>query len=269
MSDILDTHVKIKDDKNDAFYYYTQEIKKILESQPEFGKYQYRISHNEVDKKNFEFVMAAESYDEIINEYKEKEAKPKMVKAYQFFYNILQGKEYKEKLKEYSENDEIKKFKPDEIIKLYNFILERCILIVIKLDEKESEQNIFNTMNSTGLKLSTGDLLKNYFFNNPDKLKEEEEDLKTWQKIFEKGETIFDGDEKISFWSKVVSRGNTNLDLIIYSAILIKETGDSTFNTFNQKTNYQDLFNVYTKMLNKGDDRQETLTNIFNFAEKY
>ena len=31
MSDILDTHVKIKDDKNDAFYYYTQEIKKILE----------------------------------------------------------------------------------------------------------------------------------------------------------------------------------------------------------------------------------------------
>ncbi len=242
-------------------------IKKILKEEIEEGQFKYRIAHNKVDKKNFEFIIDS-SYEQIEIKYPKEQIQPNMVRAYNFFYNILQGKEYNSKKNIYQKNADIKIFSSNDLKQLYKFILDYCQLIEIALDDKDSEQEIFNTMNSTGLKLSTGDLLKNYFFQNQTL---EEKYLKKWQSIFEEEDTNFSGDEKINFWSEILSsnRGNTNLDLIMYSALLIEETKGENFTTFQQQTTYKDLFNVYKKILKTEKDKENILNNIFELSQAY
>ena len=47
----------------------------------------------------------------------------------------------------------------------FNNILSKILFVGIDLDENEDEQQIFDTINSLGVKLTTAELLKNYFFN--------------------------------------------------------------------------------------------------------
>ena len=49
-----------------------------------------------------------------------------------------------------------------------NNILARILFVVIDLGVQEDEQQIFDTINSLGVTLTTAELLKNYFFNRDD-----------------------------------------------------------------------------------------------------
>lgn len=131
------------------------------------------------------------------------------------------------------ELEEIRDVENDQIIGAYNYfknnitqedingdldffnILDYILFVGIDLNYEEDEQQIFDTINSLGVKLTTAELLKNYFFN-----RKEPEDYDTyWKSIFE-----VDEDTK-QYWDKEVTTGRlkrTFIDLFFYSYLQIK-----------------------------------------------
>lgn len=94
-------------------------------------------------------------------------------------------------------------------------ILTNILFVGIDLDEREDEQQIFDTINSLGVKLTTAELLKNYFFGR------EEKDLyeKYWKNIFEAD------DETKNYWDREITTGRirrTFIDLFFWAYLQIK-----------------------------------------------
>jgi Protein of unknown function DUF262/Protein of unknown function (DUF1524) len=94
-------------------------------------------------------------------------------------------------------------------------VLSNVMFVGIDLGVDEDEQQIFDTINSLGVRLTTAELLKNYFFGRDD-LKSYEEN---WNDVFEK-----DSDTK-EFWDREITAGRlkrNNIDLFFYSFLQIK-----------------------------------------------
>lgn len=83
-------------------------------------------------------------------------------------------------------------------------ILMNTQFVQIDLDADEDEQQIFDTINSLGVNLTTSELLKNYFFSR-ETVKEYE---KRWEAVFEKDE------ETRIYWDTEIEAGRTKRALI-------------------------------------------------------
>lgn len=97
----------------------------------------------------------------------------------------------------------------------YDYIFMLMSFIVITLDHGEDEQQIFDTINSLGVKLTTGELLKNYLFSQTG-LSDYEE---IWKPIFEKDS------DTINFWDSQIITGRLNkktIDTFLYYYLQIK-----------------------------------------------
>jgi uncharacterized protein with ParB-like and HNH nuclease domain len=94
-------------------------------------------------------------------------------------------------------------------------ILDNVLFVGIDLGFEEDEQQIFDTINSLGIRLTTAELLKNYFFNR-NEIKNYEI---YWKSIFEKDDSV-----KL-YWDREVTTGRskrTFIDLFFYSYLQIK-----------------------------------------------
>lgn len=114
-------------------------------------------------------------------------------------------------------NGAYKFFKDNINITKLNFfdIVDKIMFVGIDLNKDEDEQQIFDTINSLGVRLTTAELLKNYFFDRDD-LKSYDEN---WKQIFEKDDKTKD------FWDKEITAGRVkreNIDLFFYSFLQIK-----------------------------------------------
>lgn len=100
-------------------------------------------------------------------------------------------------------------------------IKQNAQFVCIDLVEDEDEQQVFDTINSLGVKLTTAELLKNYFFsqNNVDEYN------KNWAAVFEK-----DDDTK-AYWDTEVEAGR-------YKRSLIDIFFDAYFQIFIQDKSY-------------------------------
>ena len=97
----------------------------------------------------------------------------------------------------------------------FETILNKILFVGIDLDQEDDEQQIFDTINSLGVVLSTAELLKNYFFSRQD-INSYVED---WYDIFEKNE------ETRRYWDSDITAGRakrTFIDMFFYSFLLIK-----------------------------------------------
>ena len=123
------------------------------------------------------------------------------------------------KVVDHEEKTEIENPDPaSQIIAAYNYFLKnipsRSIdrtavqqyvqFVCIDLGKEEDEQQVFDTINSLGVRLTTAELLKNYFFNR-DNL---DEYKKNWIEIFEK-----DDDAKI-YWDTEIETGSLRRPLM-------------------------------------------------------
>ena len=94
-------------------------------------------------------------------------------------------------------------------------ILSNVLFVGIDLSQEEDEQQIFDTINSLGVKLTTAELLKNYFFNRDDI----EKYNKYWKEVFEKDE------ETKNYWDREITAGRlrrTFIDLFFFAYLQIK-----------------------------------------------
>ncbi|WP_303031942.1 DUF262 domain-containing HNH endonuclease family protein [uncultured Duncaniella sp.] len=96
----------------------------------------------------------------------------------------------------------------DTIFMLLNFV-------VIKLDENDDEQQIFDTINSLGVKLTTGELLKNYLFS----ASQINDYNDIWKPVFE------NNIETVNFWNSQMLNGRSlkkTIDIFLYYFLQVK-----------------------------------------------
>lgn len=168
----------------------------------------------------------------------------------------------------------------DNITKAYNFfkdnitidnlnlnhILTNIMFVGIDLGVEEDEQQIFDTINSLGVRLTTAELLKNYFFSR--------DDIRTynnnWKEVFES-----DDDTK-QFWDKAITSGRSkreNIDLFFYSFLQIKAQETELNVTSEDKKQYtkvDGLFESFKHFISEyGVDKQSLIDEIKEYAKLY
>jgi uncharacterized protein with ParB-like and HNH nuclease domain len=168
----------------------------------------------------------------------------------------------------------------DEITKAYNYfrqnadvdvldfqkILSNIMFVGIDLGQDEDEQQIFDTINSLGVRLTTAELLKNYFFGRD----EIQYYIDYWRELFEKD------NETKNFWDKEITTGRTkrnNIDLFFYSFLQIKVQDDKLnvkTEDKNEFTKVEGLFDSYKKFISEyGVDKKALVSEIRDYAAIY
>lgn len=165
-----------------------------------------RIEHSRLNKKDYTDVVEGKiDIKKIVMLTEEGEPSSKILRCYRFFLEKLQN----------AAIEEINQVREKLIVDTNK------ILVVIDLNDKENEQVIFDTINSTGVKLTASDIIKNALFQ---KIKQagvslEQFYVDTWQQRFENTEEIRD------LWLDTKGIGQnqrSNIDLFFYSFAIIE-----------------------------------------------
>ena len=152
------------------------------------------LKHGRNDYKAFEKVMSVEKAEKLDN----LEPCSRIIEAYNYFIDKIDENELNERI-----------------------ILNNIQFVRIDLNIDEDEQQIFDTINSLGVSLTTSELLKNYFFS---KKNITEYDNK-WVSVFE------NDDETKKYW-------NTEIEAGRIKRALIDIFFDSYFQLFVQNKKY-------------------------------
>jgi uncharacterized protein with ParB-like and HNH nuclease domain len=142
-------------------------------------------------------------------------------------------------------------------------ILDFILFVGIDLNYEEDEQQIFDTINSLGVRLTTAELLKNYFFKR-DELKHYND---FWKSIFEKD------NESKNYWDKEITTGRlkrTFIDLFFYSYLQIKIQSRELKVKNEDKIEYskvESLFESYKHFIKSYKlEKKEVLEEIKEYA---
>lgn len=199
-----------------------------------YGKIHYRIIHNRLDRKSFELIMQSDGRnDEILDN-----NNSRIIDTYLYF---------REKFRELTN---------EEILNLNFTLLHKFPAINMVLEQHDDEQEIFDTINSLGVKLTTSELLKNYIFN----------DAETKSLYKEYWEDIFEADEEtVKFWNTKKTAGRVyreNIDVLLYCYLLIEKEKDVSL---------EHLFKDYKGWLSSKafQEKKLFLETLKNYAEIY
>ena len=146
-----------------------------------------------------------------------------------------------------------------------NNILSKILFVGIDLEENEDEQQIFDTINSLGVKLTTAELLKNYFFNR-DQINNYQI---FWFDIFERNEYLK------KYWDKEITTGRAKraiIDLFFFSYLQIKiQDRDLNVKTEDkiEFSKVENLFESYKSFIKNyfNNDKNAILAEIKEYAQ--
>lgn len=145
-------------------------------------------------------------------------------------------------------------------------LLAHIVFISIDLQQQDDEQAIFDTINSLGVRLTTAELLKNYFFNEASK--DEYEEL--WMPIFEKDRSV------INYWDSLVTAGRlkrSNIDAFFLAFLNIKIQDPNLAIDAEHKAVYRrvdSIFSNYKSLISTfGVDKKELFWEIMQYADIY
>jgi uncharacterized protein with ParB-like and HNH nuclease domain len=145
-------------------------------------------------------------------------------------------------------------------------ILTNMMFVGIDLGFDDDEQQIFDTINSLGVKLSTAELLKNYFFGRNDI----QLYLDYWQSVFEKDTETKD------FWDNEIYAGRFQrsfLDLFFYSLLQIKIQDPLLNVKAEDKTAFskvEGLFDSYKRFIKDYDIKKlELISEVKEYAKVF
>lgn len=229
------------------------------------------IMHSCFDGKAFECVIGNVQDDLSISSNKEKILKTPKYKltrieeCYKYFYTELK--------KVYNGASGCEKDK-DVARKLWDFIFSEAntVLVVIEVDESEEEQKIFDTINSSGVKLTFADIIKNSIFQKLKELMKDDERLIKFYNVTWK--TTFENDrDTIDYWGKGKKgvKGhaiNQNIELFLLSYATIKEIFK-----LSEKESISKLPASYKTYLEEKiktqDECKDFINEIIRYAEVY
>ena len=189
------------------------------------------LRHGKYDRQDFEKVVNATGSEPV-------EGSSAIIGAYNYF---------------------LKNIDPEKVDR--NTIKSNVQFVCIDLTEGEDEQQIFDTINSLGVRLTTAELLKNYFFN-----RENEQAFKdSWEDVFEPTA------EKKSCWDQEVVTGRikrTLIDLFFDAFLQIMVQDKARCVTAEDKLYYSrtsNLFQSYKDFISRYcDGGKDEVLNAMN-----
>lgn len=128
---------------------------------------------------------------------------------------------------------------------LLNSITASVRFMLLILDsEADDEQRIFDTINSLGVPLTTGELMKNFLYKSND------EGLKMYEETWR---PVFDTDKQVDFWNKdrvkarlAKNSKNTNIEVFFHAFVRIKMWDFKDSLTSLQKVSFVKAGNVFS-----------------------
>lgn len=196
----------------------------------------YAIVHNMFDKTIFDEIISQENIAPINSE-------SRLAQAYNYFI----------------ENVGVDKFNLDTILAHISFV-------GIDLNNEDDEQVIFDTINSIGVTLTTGELLKNYLFSQ-DSIHMY---LSKWKPVFEADE------ETLKYWDSGVTQGRKirkNLETFLNAYLHIK-INDPAYGFDSVKkerfNRVEDLFSQYKDFISlTGINYEDLVDDLTAYAKIY
>lgn len=209
------------------------------------------INHSHNDRKQFEEVMGSVVDGEIkspilskLNEIKEDDPRLLIKRCYKFFYTQLMS------------------ISNEERINLWDNLFDKNnkILVVIDLDDNDQEQKIFDTINSSGVRLTSTDIIKNALYQKLIELTKDSDKIaeyykRTWAETFEKDDSV------VAYWNKEKSMGRLwrqNSELLLQTVAIIKGIFD-----VDKKHTIQQLADLY-----KSEIEDYTEQQLYDFIEE-
>lgn len=198
----------------------------------------FALEHSLIDKSDFEYVLNLQEDKPIV-----KSRPSNIIEAYNFF----------------QENIDINRVDID-------ILFAHIVFIAIDLQPQDDEQVIFDTINSLGVRLTTAELLKNYFFAESSL----EEYNKMWTPVFEKDQATQE------YWDSQITAGRlkrSNIDAF-FSAYLNIKIQDPTLGIDGEhKALYRradSIFNNYKDLISTFNvNKQQMFTEIIEYAKIY
>lgn len=192
------------------------------------------IQHNQNDIDSYNAIMELDHIAPL-------EGKDNITRAYRYFVDKLDPK------------------KVD-----FDTVSFAILFVGIDLGTDEDEQQIFDTINSLGVRLTTAELLKNYFFSRDEIASYE----KYWKDVFEKDE------ETKTYWETEVTTGRlkrTFIELFLDSYLRIKVQDAGLAVRSEDKVAYakvDKLFDSYKRFIENylQGDKKTILTEIKEYA---
>ncbi len=201
------------------------------------------LLHNHNDEKSFNEIVDLSE----IKSFENISENDKILGAFKFFSDNING------------------FDLESDLDYFN-ILDNVLFVGIDLSPEEDEQQIFDTINSLGVRLTTAELLKNYFFNRNEIEKYDE----YWKSVFEQD------DETKLYWDKEVTTGRlkrTFIDLFFYSYLQIKIQEKELKVKSEDKLEFskvENLFESYKHFISQYNlSKQEILNEIREYAHLF
>jgi hypothetical protein len=186
------------------------------------GSGEIALQHNHNDVEAFKKIAALQALDDI----PEEGSGHQIVKCYNFF---------KERIDPSKLN--------------WDILLSKIQFVAIALDEKEDEQQIFDTINSVGVRLTTAELLKNYFFKG-------ESDLSSYERHWETHyEPRNDNGEVKAYWEAELTTGRlkrTFIDLFLSAYLQIKANDEALAISSDERRAFaksEQLFQSYKRFI--------------------
>ena len=194
------------------------------------------LKHNSMDCEIFNAIIE----DKVTPELKRKYSKNNVLKAYNFF---LEHADVLKELDDYS-------------------IFNNVQFVGIDLDYNDDEQQIFDTINSLGVRLTTAELLKNYLYPSV-----EYENLfnTTWRERFEKDE------EERNFWDLYITSGRekrNNLDVLLQSYFIITKKNSGNFKLKNLFQEYKTYLEE-SQISNDMEKKRHFVSELMQYATLY
>lgn len=146
----------------------------------------------------------------------------------------------------------------------FDTVCHSILFVGIDLASDEDEQQIFDTINSLGVRLTTAELLKNYLFGRDDVAAYQD----YWRNVFEKD------DETKEYWDLEVTTGRlkrTLIDLFFFSFLQIKIQDPTLKVTADDKVAFSKvdkLFDSYKRFIkdHNNGDKFSVLEEIRQYA---
>ena len=213
------------DDKEDILYKY------IKHQSGKSIKNKCKLIPTEYDKNIFEKIMSHDNFDEIIFDAQEKSSV--IYRNFLFFTEKISECEYSAE-------------KIYEVIPLLN-------IVWINISDGENPQEIFESLNSTGLYLTQSDLIRNYLLMSLNYDFQEELYKKYWLEI----EKLLNSSEKV--------------ENFMVQYLIVKRKSDSvTKGSKNIRLSNKNLYEVFKEYFRESDKNvEECLNDIYRYAKFY
>ena len=221
-----------------------------------------RIRCSDIDRASYSSLMATSIHEEVKSL---DDNKGRLYKCYRFFQEKVQKID---NISQASVKDKLARIiigreKEDE---------NKCLaFITIFLNDESNEQEIFDTINSFGVKLRDSELIKNFIFNDRfwgDRKEAEKVYTDYWLDEFE-----FHPD-KVGYWGKKITRGGAdkphNLESFLLSFLIIVRSRDNYSKV--KEITMNNLCDEYKKLVKDYHGKKklmELLNDLNSYARTY